>query len=175
MFYAFLVLVCHAVMFCSYVQFLEWFNELSSVTENEEVTDYNDTEITELVEKDLFKVESGPLKFIRAKGNYNTDLSKLEVILMYIAEFSVQCYRTAQKLSGHLEKVVFKRVYYVSCSIPGWTYTIYNIPRSNSDDQVYFEEKEDSNKLKLIRKKHISMDFMEYLVDRMSNTRDLEF
>lgn len=57
----------HAVIFCSHVPFLKWYNKLSNVTEKEEVGDYKDPEITNLVENNVSIVKKVPLKFIRAK------------------------------------------------------------------------------------------------------------
>lgn len=102
-----LVYIVPSVIFCSHVQFLEWYNELPRITEKEDVADEKHAKTTKVVEQDIFSFEKVPWKLMRDKGNYNTDPRKLKVSShMSMDEIAVHCYRNELNISENVEKIV---------------------------------------------------------------------
>lgn len=60
--------------------FFEWYNELYSITENEEMADEKDLKIINVAEKDVFTVKNVPL--------YSFELDELQVGAKNIASQS---------------------------------------------------------------------------------------
>ena len=63
----------HGIIFSEFMQFPNWYKDLCGITEIVDEGDRVNPFIIEKVQRNVFSKERAPLKFIRARGNYNCD------------------------------------------------------------------------------------------------------
>ena len=158
----------HAVVFCSFAQFPDWCAEFMTLTEDVDVVESVEQDEPGNVEKPVFTVESTPLKFIRARGNYQANPVGKRLTHASMVEVAVHLWKNGLDGSDMLGKVDYSVGSYVPSTLPGWTDTIDNIPRIPAAEVVYSEEVGENGKRLRLCPEQKSVAVMKTLVAQYS-------
>ena len=158
----------HAVVYCSFLQFHQWFKAFSSVTEEETEHDAVDPEITKTVEKQVFTIEQKPLTFTRARGNYTSNPAGRRLTHMSMTEIAIHVWRNGLPGQEMLDRVNYNVGQYVPSTLPGWTCTTDNIPRLTAVEKVYSDTRGENNRRLLLRPEQKTLASLKTTIDKYS-------
>lgn len=154
----------HGIIFCSFSQFENYRSILANTTENVRYIE-NGKEVYKV--EQVFTVESTPLVFVRADGNFNnTNRNPLTHINM--VELCVHFWRRGLSMEQHKKNIDYKTPNEFGCSLPPWTNVITNVQIPTGSEVVYLpgDEDDSDNRRQKFRPEQKPISLLKYLINK---------
>lgn len=103
----------HAVMFCSFARFHQWFTEYMNMMGEVDVVDHEKEDGKKKEEMAVFNVESTPLKSVCARGNYNCNSANKRLKNSSLVDVAVHLWRNGLDNTAMLQIVEYNVGIYV--------------------------------------------------------------
>ncbi|MEM1002550.1 MAG: DNA methyltransferase, partial [Bacteroidota bacterium] len=165
----------HGIIFCSDLQFKDWFLTLSKIREEEPDYEADDSgAVMKSVAK--FKVESISLNFIRAPGYYQSNPVRNNLTHASVVERAIHFWRRGESLSEERKKVDYASTSSSSSTYPGWTNVVTNVQRPTAEEIVYMKDNNENgnaaNRI-MVRPEQKGILWMSNLIEKFSKPGDL--
>ena len=154
----------HGILFCAFLQFRDWFNELQCLAETKRsAVDGHDTLIKQ-EDNRTFTIETVPLHFLRGHGFYNSTPYRRKLNHTNMMEIAIHFWRAGLLYADELKQVDYSVPPYVPSTYPSFTNIMDNIPRVPPDETVYSSEVGDNGRRLMLRPEQKSIACLKTLV-----------
>jgi len=164
---------CHGHVFCAALQVNKWHETLTRVKKHVEVELDGGTEEQE---KDVFEVESAPLIYARAPGNYNKDPRVRRITHMNVLEMAIHFWKEGPSHEELLHRVDYNFSGAVNSLHPAWTNLTTNIPKLEPEEVVYKNmdgHPGRAGRRPMLRPEQKNMIWMKALIGKFTGPGDL--
>lgn len=152
----------HGLIFCTALQFSQWYKFLSNqkVRESEEQkSDY------------FFRVEGRHLNFVKAPGHYNNNPCRTSHSHLSVSEMAIHFWRPADSFKDSVDMVNYRWAGDIDCRHKAWTSDMDNIPNISGGERLMFVDGDGSRRM--VRPEQKSIALMRALVRKWTNPGDL--
>lgn len=130
----------HGVIFCSDLQFADWYKVLTSVMAEE--SNGSEGPSSRSSTTTMFVVEKKSLCFLRKPGYYNNGPKRHPNVHVNMQEMAIHFWKRGGSSSSAARTVNYHHTTLTGSIYPSWTNVMTNIPRPTNEETIYAREED---------------------------------